>query len=172
MKTLAKYNVWNHCVIGEKTFKNILIGPGKLPGLSRNRPQAIFTMASFTTTTRIPENPWVCCFLLRIRDSVACEYSRLSSKRPSGPGAIRGGCIRRLGILLSKPDRAGYRRSWYGTPPTTRFFKFSKKYFVPKIFFCEGFYFQSVSKWEGCWYPGGEGLGWGLTVAIIVPFRG
>ena len=37
VKTLAKYNVCNHCVIGEKTFKNILIGPGtKLPGLSRN----------------------------------------------------------------------------------------------------------------------------------------
>ena len=36
MKTLAKYHVCNHCVIGEKTFKNILIGPGKLPGLSRN----------------------------------------------------------------------------------------------------------------------------------------
>ena len=40
MKTLAKYHVCYHCVIGEKTFKNILIGPGKLPGLSRNRPQA------------------------------------------------------------------------------------------------------------------------------------
>ena len=36
MKTLAKYHICNHCVIGEKTFKNILIGPGKLPGLSRN----------------------------------------------------------------------------------------------------------------------------------------
>ena len=30
MKTLAKYNACNHCVIGEKTFKNILIGPGKM----------------------------------------------------------------------------------------------------------------------------------------------
>ena len=39
MKTLAKYHVCNQCVIGEKTFKNILIGPGKLPGLSRNGPQ-------------------------------------------------------------------------------------------------------------------------------------
>ena len=38
-KTFAKYHVCNHCVIGEKTFKNILIGPGKLPGLSRNGPQ-------------------------------------------------------------------------------------------------------------------------------------
>ena len=38
METLAKYHVCNHCVIGEKTFKNILIGPGKLPGLSRNGP--------------------------------------------------------------------------------------------------------------------------------------
>ena len=37
MKTLAKYHVCNHCVIGEKTLKNILIGPGKLSGLSRNR---------------------------------------------------------------------------------------------------------------------------------------
>ena len=40
MKTLAKYHVCNHCVMGEKTIKNILIGPGKLPGLSRNGPQA------------------------------------------------------------------------------------------------------------------------------------
>ena len=39
MKTLAKYHVCNHCVIGEKTFVNILIGPCKLPGLSRNGPQ-------------------------------------------------------------------------------------------------------------------------------------
>ena len=38
MKTLAKYHVCNHCVIGEKTFQNILIGPYKLPGLSRNGP--------------------------------------------------------------------------------------------------------------------------------------
>ena len=36
MKTLAKNHVCNHFVIGEKTFKNILIGPGKLPRLSRN----------------------------------------------------------------------------------------------------------------------------------------
>ena len=36
MKTLAKYHVCNHCVIGEKTFKITLIGPGNLPGLSRN----------------------------------------------------------------------------------------------------------------------------------------
>ena len=40
MITLAKYHACNHCVIGEKTFKNILNGPGKLPGLSRNGPQA------------------------------------------------------------------------------------------------------------------------------------
>ena len=38
MKTLAKYHVCNHCVIGAKTFKNILIGPDKLQGLSRNGP--------------------------------------------------------------------------------------------------------------------------------------
>ena len=38
MKTMAKYNACDHCVIGEKTFKNIIIGPGKLPGLSRNGP--------------------------------------------------------------------------------------------------------------------------------------
>ena len=36
MKTLAKYHVSNQCVIGGKTFKNILIGLDKLPGLSRN----------------------------------------------------------------------------------------------------------------------------------------
>ena len=38
MKTVAKYHVCNHCVIGVKTFKSILIGPGKLPELSRNGP--------------------------------------------------------------------------------------------------------------------------------------
>ena len=42
MKTLAKYHTCNHCVIDEKTFKNILIGPAKLPGLLRNGPQAPF----------------------------------------------------------------------------------------------------------------------------------
>ena len=36
MKTLAKYHACNHRVIGEKAFKNLLIGPDKLPGLSRN----------------------------------------------------------------------------------------------------------------------------------------
>ena len=45
MKTLAKCHACNHCVIGEKTFKNILIGPGKLPGLSRNGPQVFGTVA-------------------------------------------------------------------------------------------------------------------------------
>ena len=39
MKTLAKYHVCNHCIIGVKTFTDILIGPGTLPGLSRNGPQ-------------------------------------------------------------------------------------------------------------------------------------
>ena len=39
VETLAKHYVCNHCVIGEKTFKNILMGPDKLPGLSRNGPQ-------------------------------------------------------------------------------------------------------------------------------------
>ena len=38
MNTLAKCHACNHCVIGEKTFENILIGPNKLPGLSRNGP--------------------------------------------------------------------------------------------------------------------------------------
>ena len=41
MKTFAKYRVSNHCVIGEKTFKNIPIGPDNLPGLSKNGPQNI-----------------------------------------------------------------------------------------------------------------------------------
>ena len=36
MKTLAKYHFCNHCVIGDKIFKNTFIGPSKLPGLSRN----------------------------------------------------------------------------------------------------------------------------------------
>ena len=39
MKTLAKYHVSNHGVIGEKTLKIIRIGPDNLPGLSRNEPQ-------------------------------------------------------------------------------------------------------------------------------------
>ena len=38
MKSLAKYYACNHFVIGGKTFKNIVIVPGKLPGLSRNGP--------------------------------------------------------------------------------------------------------------------------------------
>ena len=42
MKTLAKCHVCNHCVIGEKAFKNLLIGPGKLPGISRNGPLKTF----------------------------------------------------------------------------------------------------------------------------------
>ena len=46
MKTLAKYHVFNHCVTGENTFKNKLIGPGKLPGLSRNGPQACVSQNS------------------------------------------------------------------------------------------------------------------------------
>ena len=36
MKILAKNHICNHRVIGAKTFNNILIGSGKLPGLSRN----------------------------------------------------------------------------------------------------------------------------------------
>ena len=36
MKSLPEYHVSNHCVIGKKSFTNILIGPGKLLGLSRN----------------------------------------------------------------------------------------------------------------------------------------
>ena len=36
---MAKYYAFSHCLTGEKTFKNKLIGPGKLPGLSRNGPQ-------------------------------------------------------------------------------------------------------------------------------------
>ena len=32
MKTLAKNHVCDYCVIGEKTFNNILIGPGKFIG--------------------------------------------------------------------------------------------------------------------------------------------
>ena len=39
MKTLAKYHICNHFVPAKKTFKNLLIGPGMLPGLSRNGPQ-------------------------------------------------------------------------------------------------------------------------------------
>ena len=41
MKILAKNRVCNHFAIGEKTFKNILMGPGKLRGLSRNGPLAV-----------------------------------------------------------------------------------------------------------------------------------
>ena len=38
MKILAKYHACNRRKRVEKACKNILIGPGKLPGLSRNRP--------------------------------------------------------------------------------------------------------------------------------------
>ena len=47
MKTLAKYYVCNRSVIGEKTFKNILNGPGKLPGYSRVENKAIKTYSQF-----------------------------------------------------------------------------------------------------------------------------
>ena len=39
MKTLAKYHVYNRCLIGEKNILKFFIEPGKLPGLSRNGPQ-------------------------------------------------------------------------------------------------------------------------------------
>ena len=39
VKTLAKYHVCNLSEIGEKTFQNILIGPGYLTELSRKVPQ-------------------------------------------------------------------------------------------------------------------------------------
>ena len=40
MKTLAKYHVCNHFVIGEKTFKNILTGTfeRRAPGPSCSKP--------------------------------------------------------------------------------------------------------------------------------------
>ena len=75
MKTLAKYHVCNHCVVGEKTFKNILIGPGKLPRLSRNGHQvrgkkyfgdtgsALGNLSSDdikAITLRSPENKLIC----------------------------------------------------------------------------------------------------------------
>ena len=44
---MAKYHVCNYFVIGEKTFKNILIGPDNLPGLSRN---------GLLVWKRVPEN--------------------------------------------------------------------------------------------------------------------
>ena len=46
MKTLARYHVCNHCLIGDKTFKNELTGPDKLPGLSRNGPQGGIHLAT------------------------------------------------------------------------------------------------------------------------------
>ena len=49
MKTLVKYHACNHCVIGKNTFKNTLIGPSKLPGLSRNGPQASKIHTRFQT---------------------------------------------------------------------------------------------------------------------------
>ena len=41
MKILAKYHVCNHCVIGEKAFKNILIGPGKFRDFREMRPSCL-----------------------------------------------------------------------------------------------------------------------------------
>ena len=55
MKTLANYHVFNHCVIGEKTFQNIRIGPDKLPGLSRNGPQ-IFS-SNWFKVFKLPISP-------------------------------------------------------------------------------------------------------------------
>ena len=43
------YYVCIHCVIGEKTFKNILIEPGKFPGLLRNGP----LVTSFPTLRKV-----------------------------------------------------------------------------------------------------------------------
>ena len=47
MKALAKYHVSNHWIIGDKTFKNILIGPDNLPGLSRNGSQVPWLFNEF-----------------------------------------------------------------------------------------------------------------------------
>ena len=49
MKTLAKYYACNHCVLGEKKIKIILIGPGKLPGPSRNQPSSGFKKAGLAS---------------------------------------------------------------------------------------------------------------------------
>ena len=57
MKTLAKYHVSNHCVIGEKTFKNVLIGPDKLPGLLGNGHLAPKLHTHFQTWGPFLESP-------------------------------------------------------------------------------------------------------------------
>ena len=64
MKTLAKYHICNHCVIGEKTFKNILIGPIKLPADFRetapwavNRTNTVFAIFYFNLSPKKP-NRW------------------------------------------------------------------------------------------------------------------
>ena len=67
MKTLAKYRVCNHYVIGEITFQNILIGPGKLPGRLRNGRQVC---------KRIPEN-YIFCY------EIAPGFRELSHTSPS-----------------------------------------------------------------------------------------
>ena len=69
MNTLAKYHVCNHCVIGEKTFKNILIGFGKLPGLSRNGPQ--------TFIDNVPVND----FLERVEGRTKVESRNVTHSR-------------------------------------------------------------------------------------------
>ena len=57
MKTLAKYHICNRYVIDGKTFKNILIGPGKLPGLSRNGPLVLLFTAVLDFANAPPPPP-------------------------------------------------------------------------------------------------------------------
>ena len=76
MKTLAKYHGSNHCVISEKTFKNILIGPDNLPGLSRNGPQV-----TNHTTVKWP----IVKFVINYHPSIIKLSIRASGQRQSRP---------------------------------------------------------------------------------------
>ena len=82
MKTLAKYHVCNHCVIGEKTFKNILIGPGKLPGLSTNGPQVYPTQKYyFRVLQRNLKLDCICNNLTLIFSRVGVSFNRLTEEK-------------------------------------------------------------------------------------------
>ena len=65
-------------VIGENTFKNVLIGPGKLSEISRNGPQEN-TKGLFTTVTKgcTPSNFRLLRFLMALLD--ICSVLRVSN---------------------------------------------------------------------------------------------
>ena len=63
MKPLAMYLVCNRYVMGGKAFKNILIGPGKLPGLSSKRAPGSRKSITLLYFQCVIEGSWFAFFL-------------------------------------------------------------------------------------------------------------